>query len=155
MLFIFVCDTYDCVDHSDILFHITEAIIHIQKSKTQYWSGWIICIYKSIWTNNMWSAKIRIIIKFLLKTFNEQRTMGAIDLDILWAWFDATYYMHPNICGHKGRFVCFWILYNTFQIMKRKDQHQKLNKSWSRRYEWIPIFPYMDHKLPWMSRLYN
>ena len=83
-------------------------------------------------------VKLDHLIRYLKRTLNDVRVVGARDLKTLLCWIDAVYAVYPNMRGQTGGTMSFGT-----GVIHRQSSKQKLNSKSSTESEIIAVSEYL------------
>ena len=89
--------------------------------------------------------KLTRVLGFLDKTINDERVIGAIDLNTLCSWVDASYGVHPDMKSHTGGTMSLG-----YGTLHTKSSKQKLNTKSSTEAELVGVSDYLPYNI-WMT----
>jgi hypothetical protein len=87
-------------------------------------------------------GKLRRLLKFLKRTKDDIRIMGADDILKLETWVDASHATHANMRGHTGGTMSFG-----WGVVHEKSAKQKLNTKSTTESEVVALSEYVPHKV--------
>ena len=90
-------------------------------------------------------TKLTRVLGFLEKTINDERIIGATDLNTLYTWVDASYGVHPDMKSHTGGNMSYGL-----GTLHTKSLKQKLNRKSSTEAELVGVSEYLPYNI-WMT----
>ena len=90
-------------------------------------------------------TKLTRVLGFLEKTINDERIIGATDLNTLYTWVDASYGVHPDMKSHTGGNMSYGL-----GTLHTKSSKQKLNTKSSTEAELVGVSEYLPYNI-WMT----
>ena len=92
--------------------------------------------------------KLTRVLGFLEKTIDDERVLGAVDLDTLCTWVDASYGVHLDMKSHTGGTMSFG-----YGTLHTKSSKQKLNTKSSTEAELVGVSEYLPYNIWLMNFL--
>ncbi len=88
------------------------------------------------------SDKLQRLLDFLHATKDDRRVVGALSLDDMFTWIDASFAVHPNMKSHTGGAISFGR-----GVIHAKSSKQKINTKSSTEAELVGVSEYLPYHI--------